>query len=130
MFTSLNNRGTVARSARRYALATLGCVIFSAVYEYFSHEVYSPWMVGLFLVPLVFGAVPMALLARARMRVGWLARQLWACAVLTLTLGCCFAGVLEIYGTTSPWLPTYLVASAPLALSALLAAKWHTVSGK
>lgn len=130
MFTSLNNRGTVARSARRYALAALGCVIFSAVYEYFSHEVYSPWMVGLFLVPLALGAIPMALIACVEVRVSWLASQLWACTVLTLTLGCCYAGVLEIYGTTSPWLPTYLVASAPLALSALLAAKWSTVSGK
>ena len=41
--------------------------------------------------------------------------------LLALTLGCCFCGVLEIYGTTSPYVPFYWVAAGALAASALLA---------
>lgn len=95
-------------------------MVFSAIYECFSHEVYSPWMVGLGAVPLVLGAVPAVVIARARIEVSWVASQLWACAVLTLTLGCCFAGVMEIYGSPSPWLPLFLVAGASLALGSIL----------
>ena len=115
-----STQSQAAKSARHYALAALGCAAFSAVYECFSHEVYSPWMVGLCTVPLLTGAVPSMAIARLRIGVGWVASQLWACAVLTLTLGCCFAGVLEIYGTTSPLLPLFFVASAVLMLASVL----------
>ena len=109
-----------ARSAKRYALAAFGCAVFSAIYEYFSHEVYSPWMVGLCAVPLLTGSLPAMAITQTRVHIGWVASQLWACAVLTLTLGCCFAGVLEIYGTTSPWLPLFFVVSAALMLGSIL----------
>ena len=108
------------RSARRYALAAFGCAIFSVIYEHFSHEVYSPWMVGLCAVPLLTGALPAMAIACLKVNVSWSANQLWACAVLTLTLGCCFAGVLEIYGTTSPWLPLFFVVSAVLMVGSVL----------
>ncbi len=120
MFTLSSEQNPAIRSVRHYALAALGCAVFSAIYEYFSHEVYSPWMVGLCAVPLLTGAVPAMAIARTRMHVSWTASQLWACAVLTLTLGCCFAGVLEIYGTTSPWLPLFFVISAALMLISVL----------
>ena len=77
-------------------------------------------MVGLCGVPLLTGALPALAIARLRIRVSRIASQLWACAVLTLTLGCCFAGVLEIYGTTSPWLPLFFVVSAVLMLISVL----------
>ena len=120
MSISSNSQNLATRSAKHYALAALGCAVFSAIYEYFSHEVYSPWMVGLCAVPLLTGALPALAFARTRIRVDWIASQLWACAVLTLTLGCCFAGVLEIYGTTSPWLPLFFVLSATLMLGSVL----------
>ena len=115
-----STQNPAARSARHYALAALGCAVFSAIYEYYSHEVYSPWMVGLCAVPLLTGVLPAMAIARLGARVSWTASQLWACAVLTLTLGCCFAGVLEIYGTTSPWLPLFFVVSAVLMVGSVL----------
>ena len=120
MFMSSSSQKPAVKSARHYALAAFGCAIFSAIYECFSHEVYSPWMVGLCAIPLLTGAVPALAIARLRISVSWIASQLWACAVLTLTLGCCFAGVLEIYGTTSPWLPLFFVVSATLMLGSVL----------
>ena len=100
-------------SARRYAVATVLCAVFSAVYEYFSHGVISWWMVGLCGFPLMLGVVPALSCAVAGMRLRPLARQLWACGVMTLAMGSCLCGVLEIYGTTSllvgPYLPAGLV---------------------
>lgn len=110
------------RGARRYAAASAGCAALSFVYELFSHEVYSAYMVGLFAVPLLLGAIPLWLCARGEVRVHWISRQLWACAVLTLSLGCCFAGVVEIYGTTSTWPAAYAMMAGTLALGAVATA--------
>lgn len=49
-----------------------------------------------------------------------LAAELWDAAVLTLTAGLVFCGVLEIYGTTSRLTAVYFVAAAILALAAVV----------
>jgi hypothetical protein len=98
-------------SAGRYLLAAVLCGVFSAVYEAFSHGVRSVWMIGLGGVPLLLGALPFLLLALRGAPVpdpG--ARRLWRAGVATLTVGCALAGALEIYGTTTPYLPAYWAA--------------------
>ena len=100
-------------SMRRYAVATLCCAAFSAVYERLSHGVWSIWMVALCAYPLLLGVLPMATCGCAHVRIGHAARQLWACGVMTLAAGSCLRGIFEIYGTTSnlvwPYLPVGLV---------------------
>lgn len=109
-------------SARRYMVAAVLCALFSATYEYFSHGVWSAWMVLLFAYPLLLGAIPAVLGALLTSRVPQLARQLWACGVMTLTMGSCLLGVLDIYGTTSPLTTPYLpIGLALLFLAACLA---------
>ncbi len=110
-----------ATSVLRYGAAAIACMVFSVVYESFSHGVYSPWMMGLFMVPLLLGCVPAAITGWLGIRISWLRRQLWACAVLTLTLGCCFAGVMEIYGSPSPWTPVFAVLGGLLMLASAFA---------
>ena len=100
------------------------CGLFSLVYEYFSHGVYSPWMVFLFAWPLLGGAVPYAVLAwRGNRRVSpitsW-ARLAHHCAVASLTVGACISGVLDIYGTTSVWTPVYWAAGIVLGTTGLV----------
>ncbi len=87
----------------RYAAAALVCLVFAFVYERFSHGVFSPFMLGAFLVPLLLGSVPAALFGAAPGRVlpGTASRYLYHSGVAALTAGCLFRGVLEIYGTTS-----------------------------
>lgn len=94
-------------SARRYAVSSALCAVFSAIYEHFSHGVWSAWMVMLFAFPLLLGAVPAVVGAIRGARVSRLARQLWACGVMTLAMGSCLRGVLEIYGTSSPIIGAY-----------------------
>ena len=102
-----------ANALRAYGLATVLCAVFSTIYECFSHGVISWWMVGLCGFPLLLGVMPALACGILGVRVSHVARQLWACGVMTLVMGSCLAGVLEIYGTTSvlvrPYLPLGLV---------------------
>ena len=102
-----------------YFVATLAAAGFSAIYEYFSHGVYSIFMMCLAMWPLILGVLP-----------SWLAgidgtceptplfRTLLASGVLTLTLGSAVAGVMQIYGSTSAFTPVYWVAGALIMLAA------------
>ena len=96
---------------------TLFSGLFSAVYEHFSHDVYSNFMVYLFMFPLVGGVIPYAILGltprtRCPSRV---ATRLYNSGVATLSVGSCVKGVLDIYGTTSVYMPVYWVAGIILA---------------
>lgn len=101
---------------RRYAIATVACATFSAAYECFSHGVWSVWMVGLCAYPLLLGVLPVTVCGCLHVRVGRIARQLWACGVMTLVAGSCLRGVFEIYGTTSELVWPYL----PMGLALLV----------
>ena len=87
----------------RWLLATVSTVFFAAVYECFSHQVYSRAMILAFLYPLLGGLMPTTLLmlAKAKLQPGERTRSLWDAGIASLTLGSLFRGVLEIYGTTS-----------------------------
>ncbi|MCD8004364.1 MAG: hypothetical protein LUE91_01720 [Oscillospiraceae bacterium] len=102
-----------------YLLVSLFCVLFGAVYEHYSHEVYSNCMLYAFVIPLAGGCLLshlLDLLCRRRMpgRLAWL---LYNFGIATLTVGCIFQGVLEIYGTTNRLMAAYWIAGAALLLS-------------
>ncbi len=99
-------------------LAGLWFAFFGAVYERFSHEVYSFFMIYAFGVPLCLGALPYGLLALKGRRLPGTFLNLWNSALLTLTVGCVFKGVLDIYGTTNRLLIVYPTAAAVLAAAA------------
>lgn len=105
---------------RRYALWTLLCAGFSAIYECFSHGVWSVWMVMLFAYPLVLGVIPSLLVGMRGLEVPLASRQVWACGVMTLAAGSCLRGVLEIYGTTSSLVALYQPAGLALLALALM----------
>ena len=100
------------RMALIYLCITLFCGLFSAVYEYFSFGVYSNYMIFLYMIPLMAGVLPFAL-AGLMIRLpcpSLISVKIYNCGVATLTLGCCLAGVLEIYGTTSIYIRFYWLA--------------------
>ena len=95
-------RSSYLRSAYRYLLATLLCAVFGAVYESFSHEVYSLGMLYAFGFPLLGGVFPALFLAmRGVTPPDESTLQLWGFGISTLTVGSLFSGALEIYGTGS-----------------------------
>ena len=97
-----------------------GFALFGAVYERFSHEVYSYWMIYAFAFPLLLCALPYALCLRKSFDPGEWVMRLWNAAVLTWTVGAVFKGVLDIYGTTNRLLSAYPAAGAILASAAVI----------
>ncbi|MEA4973623.1 hypothetical protein SDC9_87682 [bioreactor metagenome] len=92
-----------------YLLVSLFCVIFGAVYEYFSHEVYSYYMLYAFAFPLAGGTLPLYALALGKSkylpeRLAW---NLYNAGIAAFTVGSIFKGVLDIYGTTNALVHVY-----------------------
>lgn len=102
--TSATNSKKSARIALCYLIVAIFCAIFSTVYEYCSHNVYSPFMVFAFAFPLILGGLPffiLKLLKTENYPSLWV-KNLLHSGVATLTVGSIVRGVLDIYGTTNP----------------------------
>ena len=114
-------RTYMAKQSLKYLAASLFLAVFGLIYEHFSHEVYSYYMMYAFLLPLAGGALPTLLLAlySGETFPGWLPQQLWATGIAVLSIGCIFAGVLEIYGTTHYLLRIYWIVGAAFLITAI-----------
>ncbi len=90
------------------------CAIFAAIYEYFSHQVYSMFMICAFLFPVILGILPdlfrsriydnngnTELAQKPQRKMPDIALTLQQCGIYTFTIGSIFKGVLDIYGTTN-----------------------------
>lgn len=124
MFTFI--KSAFGRTAARYLFAAAVSAVFSAVYEAFSHGVYSAFMIWMFLWPLLGGAIPFGILARCRRlpKPPRRSRCLYHSGIATLTVGSCMTGIFEIYGTTSGYVAVYWVAGFALAIAGLLCYAW------
>ncbi|MDO4537820.1 MAG: hypothetical protein Q4B54_06620 [Coriobacteriales bacterium] len=102
-----------------YAGATAFLGLFGAVYEVFSHGVYSNFMVYAFTIPLMAGLLPTLVC----IKLGWAppscsATQLYAGAVMMLAAGSVMRGVVDIYGTTNGKLVMFpILATVMLAVA-------------
>lgn len=86
--------------------------IFGAIYEKFSHEVYSYYMIYAFMIPLCLGSFVYLLASkRAKKEPRNITVSAWNAVVVTLTIGSIFQGILEIYGTTNRLVWFYPVAA-------------------
>ena len=99
---------------------TVFLALFGAVYELFSHEVYSYFMIYAFAVPLMLGVMPYALLLISRKVPGRAALNLWNSGIAALSVGCVFRGVLEIYGTTNSLSVIYPISGLLLLTAGLI----------
>lgn len=97
------NTKRATKTAFVYLLISLFCVLFGAVYELYSHEVYSFFMIYAFAFPLVGGTLPFSILNLVRVKKypNAIARNLYHSGIATLTVGSIIRGVLDIYGTTN-----------------------------
>ena len=95
--------------------------IFGQIYEYFSHGVYSSYMMFAFLIPLIGLFIP-SLLNNLILK-----RKItdnvtlpWKCGIATLTVGSIYKGVLEIYGTSGTFEQVYLIIGSLLCIIATI----------
>ena len=105
-----------------YLVVSAVTAVFGAVYEYFSHEVYSYSMMYAFLLPLIFGAVVWSIIGMVcKKHIPCAAfRNLYHSGVATFTVGSIFNGIIEIYGTTSEFVFIYVIAGIALFLLSMV----------
>ena len=95
--------------------------LFGAIYELFSHGVTSYYMIYAFAVPLIMGVLPYEMMLIKNIFPGKTFADIWNTAIATLSVGCVFKGVLEIYGTTNRLIIVYPIAGTILILISFLA---------
>ena len=124
MFTSQLNvkNDAYLKTAYVYLLISLFCALFGAVYELFSHEVYSFYMIYAFVFPLVGGVLPFLLMAMGKLFINSSAVScnLYHAGIATLTIGSILTGIVEIYGTTNTLIRIYWMAGTFMILGSLL----------
>ena len=106
-----------------YLIVSVFCALFGAIYEHFSHGVYSYFMLYAFAFPLAGGALPALLISlRTAEFSPWsISEWLYHSGIATFTVGSIIQGVLEIYGTTNRLTQWYwYVGAALIAAAALL----------
>lgn len=108
-------------SPTRRAVTTIVTLVTGTVFEFFIHQVYSPLMYLLFMIPLVLGVVP-NLVAKMTGKIfleSEDAQAAYKMGVLTFIFGSFLKGVFDIYGTSSVYPTFYLPVGAVLLVATL-----------
>ena len=105
-----------------YLLVSLVLILFGAVYEVYSHGVYSYYMIYAFCIPLVFGTLVYFIRAivSGKQNGTDASDMLYCGSISALTAGSIIKGILEIYGTTNRNTYIYPAAGALLLAAAVL----------
>lgn len=120
-------RNRMRVTGMRYLMATLFCIVFAAVYEYFSHQVYSDYMIFAFAFPMIGGALPFLLVAlRGRNFPDDIAISLYNPGIASLTVGSIMHGVLDIYGTTNSLINVYWIVGTFLTVAGIFEGIRHS----
>lgn len=121
MFTSGINK-KFFKTSFAYFCVSLFLLLFGAVYEYFSHGVYSYFMIYAFAIPLVFGAFVYfirALISGDKKRLNT-SDMLYCGAISVFTAGSITKGIIDIYGTTNKNLKIYVFLGACLLAASII----------
>ena len=97
------------KEIKKYLIFSSICLIFSSIYEVFSHQVYSMFMICAFLIPLILGAGIYFILLKKNKFFNNISNELYKMSLYTFTFGSLMKGVLDIYGTTNSKLLVYLI---------------------
>ncbi len=104
-----------------YTGITCFTALFGAIYEIFSHDVYSYFMIYAFAFPLMLGVLPCVVLLLVRPHMpAEAAYKAWNSGVATLTTGSVYKGVLDIYGTTNKLVYVYAVVGAVFIIAGMV----------
>lgn len=109
------------KTAFIYLIISLFCALFGAVYEVFSHGVYSFYMIYAFAFPLVGGTLPFLAISLFRKHYpDAIARNIYHSGIATLTVGSIIQGVLDIYGTTNRLTGLYWLVGIIMLISGIV----------
>ncbi len=121
---TVNNQQTIDNSIKTGLIfnmaGTVFLILFGAIYEFFSHGVYSYFMIYAFTIPLLMGVIPYQIFLLKERTPSRIFLNLWNSAIATLSIGSIFEGVLEIYGTTNKLVYIYPIAGAILIFAGII----------
>lgn len=100
-----------------YLIISIFCGILSFVYELFSHQVYSPYMILPGVVTLVLGILVTSLIRKIHNKWSY---RFYNSSVACVIVGMYIKGVLDIYGTTNHLLVLYFYVAAIFFLLCLI----------
>ena len=111
------------------ASLTLFCVVFTVIYEHFSHNAASDHMRAMFLMPLVGVALPALIgyLTPLHRYLGRVAFNLWNSGVAVWAVGCLFRGIVYISGRHTTLDRPYWVAGWIFLALAIIAETIHLI---
>lgn len=92
----------IKKEIRFYLIFTIITLIFGIIYELFSHNVYSNYMIYAFIIPLILGIIHIIFIDKIK-------NYTYKSGIITLTIGSIINGILEIYGTSNNLVYVYLV---------------------
>ena len=110
-----------------YLAVSLFCLLFSLVYNQFSHGVHSPFMTWLFAWPLVLGCLPCGafLLLRALRPPKRLTVNIYNSGVAALTVSSLLRGIFEIAGTASVYQQWLMAAGVTFLTAGIIIYIWE-----
>ncbi len=112
---------TLKKTGFVYIFITMFVALFGAVYERFSHEVFSYYMLYAFAFPLTGGVLPSFCLFCSHLKPpNRVSFNLYHSGIAALTTGSICKGILEIYGTTNHLVTVYWIVGVLLILSGLI----------
>ena len=99
------------KQSKYYLYGSIFCLVFGIIYECNSHNVYSPFMMFAFLIPLVLGYFISFVMYKLnnRCNISYISNSLYNLSIITFTIASIFKGVLDIYGTTNSKIMIYLL---------------------
>ena len=120
MILSILDNKYLKKQSKIYLIISIICLIFSLIYEHFSHEVYSFYMISAFLIPLILGCVVSTFLSMKNIKVSRTSNNLYNASVATFTIYFIMRGFLEIYGTTNSIINIYLIVGILLLVVSII----------
>lgn len=115
------NRKKILKDAWIELLYALFLCFFGMIYEIFSHDVYSYFMLYAFLVPMIMGVLPNMFHAYFYKKKVYLSNSsFWKASMYTWSLGCILQGILVIFGTTNRWMVVYWLAGGILIIFSII----------
>jgi len=108
----------IKNKIRNFIIITLICLAFGLIYELFSHQVYSVYMLGAFIIPLIMGIIVPSILCRIKMPSS-IVNNLYNASITTFIFGSFIKGFLDIYGTTNSKIIVYPVAGFVLLIMSI-----------
>ena len=94
------------KKKQAYFVVSLFLLILGVVYEYFSHGVYSIYMVGAFMIPIAF--VVISKMSEILFRIKLINKTAYQLLCFTAVLASLTQGIIVIYGTSNSLVDGYL----------------------